>query len=381
MKRRICLLRNKNSRKEIVMDFEQIMQMLKGKTEIKLVKFISDKGPNSCEACLKHHGEIFRLDDPDKPELPIHPNCRCKYELLTQEEVIAYQDDVQKIKTELIKYGNQIALQATQLLAECDKEIKTHTATFAANAVVTALPIVSKTMEVVKSGKVLEEKVSSTVAGVKLNTMVTALQITIAAMQKINQAADIVHKEMEKAGIIEFAREFNSWLNIGEEVKNCLKNLHYNRLALREQQLHVLPKTPEDAIKQGFVKASNFENMYHKNKNQNDNVKYYNNKTGQEIIFDAKGKVVTDIENIGTYNYFSPGNAIDNVLHIFADVLPYHILGNDEKDTTPVINRIFSRADLWRELGREKYDEFIKKNKQNLKSIITQIKKIVPLFE
>lgn len=355
--------------------------MLKGKTEIKLVKFISDKGPNSCEACLKHHGEIFRLDDPDKPELPIHPNCRCKYELLTQEEVIAYQDDVQKIKTELIKYGNQIALQATQLLAECDKEIKTHTATFAANAVVTALPIVSKTMEVVKSGKVLEEKVSSTVASVKLNTMVTALQITIAAMQKINQAADIVHKEMEKAGIIEFAREFNSWLNIGEEVKNCLKNLHYNRLALREQQLHVLPKTPEDAIKQGFVKASNFENMYHKNKNQNDNVKYYNNKTGQEIIFDAKGKVVTDIENIGTYNYFSPGNAIGNVLHIFADVLPYHILGNDEKDTTPVINRIFSRADLWRELGREKYDEFIEKNKQNLKSIIAQIKKIVPLFE
>ena len=74
-------------------------------------------------------------------------------------------------------------------------------------------------------------------------------------------------------------------------------------------------------------------------------------------------------------NYFSPGNAIGNVLHIFADVLPYHIWGNDENDTTPVINRIFSRADLWRELGREKYDEFIEKNKQNLKSIITQIKK------
>jgi hypothetical protein len=62
------------------MGVDQVMQMLNGKTEIKLVKFISDKGPNSCKECLKHHGEIFRLDDPNKPELPIHPNCRCKYE-------------------------------------------------------------------------------------------------------------------------------------------------------------------------------------------------------------------------------------------------------------------------------------------------------------
>ena len=62
------------------MGVDQVMQMLNGKNEIKLVKFISDKGPNSCKECLKHHGEIFRLDDPNKPELPIHPNCRCKYE-------------------------------------------------------------------------------------------------------------------------------------------------------------------------------------------------------------------------------------------------------------------------------------------------------------
>ena len=62
------------------MEFDQIIKMLKGKTEIKLVKFISDKGPNSCEDCLKHHGKIFCIDDSNKPELPIHPNCRCKYE-------------------------------------------------------------------------------------------------------------------------------------------------------------------------------------------------------------------------------------------------------------------------------------------------------------
>ena len=83
--------------REIVMELDQIIQMLKGKTEIKLVKFISDKGPGSCEECLKHHGEVFQLDDPNKPELPIHPNCRCKYELLTPNEVVSYQGEVQKI--------------------------------------------------------------------------------------------------------------------------------------------------------------------------------------------------------------------------------------------------------------------------------------------
>ena len=66
------------------MELDQIMKMLNGKTEIKLVKFVSDKAPNSCEECLKHHGEILQADDPDKAELPIHPSCRCKYELLTQ---------------------------------------------------------------------------------------------------------------------------------------------------------------------------------------------------------------------------------------------------------------------------------------------------------
>ena len=56
------------------------------------------------------------------------------------------------------------------------------------------------------------------------------------------------------------------------------------------QQLWALPPPPEEAIKRGFIKASNFENMYHRHKNQTDNVKYYNKKTGQEIIFDANAQ-------------------------------------------------------------------------------------------
>ena len=81
------------------MELDQIMQMLKGKTEIKLVKFISDKGPNSCEECLKHHGKIFGTDDPDKPKLPIHPNCRCKYEEVISEVKVDEPDSSQIRKT------------------------------------------------------------------------------------------------------------------------------------------------------------------------------------------------------------------------------------------------------------------------------------------
>ena len=76
----LCLPYNHINRKENQMDFDKIMSMLQRKTEPQLVRFVSDKGPNSCKACLEHHGKIFRADAADKPQLPIHPNCRCKYE-------------------------------------------------------------------------------------------------------------------------------------------------------------------------------------------------------------------------------------------------------------------------------------------------------------
>ena len=199
--------------REILMELDQIIQMLNGKTEIKLVKFISDKGPNSCEECLKHHGEVFQLDDSNKPELPIHPHCRCKYELLTPNEVASYQGEVQKIKTQLINYGNRIAAQAVQLLSECEKEIKTHTVTQTSNAVVTAPPAVYQTMKVIEKGKALEEQVSSTVASAKLNTMVTALQIGLWIMKKIDQADKFLQRKIESTGISTALNELKPWLS------------------------------------------------------------------------------------------------------------------------------------------------------------------------
>ena len=60
------------------MDIAHIMQLLTNRTDNILVKFISDKGENTCDVCLKFHGKTFQIDDQEKPELPIHPNCKCK---------------------------------------------------------------------------------------------------------------------------------------------------------------------------------------------------------------------------------------------------------------------------------------------------------------
>ena len=113
------------------------------------------------------------------------------------------------------------------------------------------------------------------------------------------------------------------------------------------QQPWALPQSPEEAIRRGFVRAPDNQNLYHRNKGQKDNVKYHSPETGQEVIFNGQGKIVTDIENIGTYNYFPASSKINNIediintfLHMPFDVIPYYRWGNSENDTTSVGNRI-----------------------------------------
>jgi len=43
------------------------------------VLYVSDNGENTCQDCLDNDGKIFDIDDPELPQLPIHPHCRCKY--------------------------------------------------------------------------------------------------------------------------------------------------------------------------------------------------------------------------------------------------------------------------------------------------------------
>ena len=44
--------------------------------------FVAEKGENCCKKCIAFHGQRFREWDTKRPALPIHPNCKCKYEKL-----------------------------------------------------------------------------------------------------------------------------------------------------------------------------------------------------------------------------------------------------------------------------------------------------------
>ena len=67
------------------MDAEDINRALAEKTEYKMKKylrFISEKSQNTCEECKKYDKMVFTEDDPSKPAIPIHPNCKCHYKTL-----------------------------------------------------------------------------------------------------------------------------------------------------------------------------------------------------------------------------------------------------------------------------------------------------------
>ena len=85
------------------------------------------------------------------------------------------------------------------------------------------------------------------------------------------------------------------------------------------------------------MRAPDSQNVYHQNKGQTGNEKYLHPKTGQEVIFNTHGKIVTDPENIGTKNY---GTNPISINHIIWGILPYYKWGNDEKDTTSLGNRL-----------------------------------------
>ena len=71
--------------KEIDMDILTIMgeiQKIGGgysSDKTKKILYVADTGENTCRECSDNDGKIFDIDDPGLPQLPVHPNCRCKY--------------------------------------------------------------------------------------------------------------------------------------------------------------------------------------------------------------------------------------------------------------------------------------------------------------
>lgn len=41
--------------------------------------FHTEDDDRVCAECEEHDGEEYEVDDPTRPSLPIHPNCRCYF--------------------------------------------------------------------------------------------------------------------------------------------------------------------------------------------------------------------------------------------------------------------------------------------------------------
>ena len=296
------------------MELDNIVGCLKQITAPHLLRFVSEKGENSCEQCKKYHNLIFEENDKNIPKIPIHPNCRCKFEHVKNDELEKIKENIEKLSKQIDYWAKQILSHGNQLLRDVD-------------TIMLKVESVKKSVEFKK-------------LSLKITATVTALQYTITAAEKIKLAEETLRTESSKLQI-----KINSW---SEEVKSlataipdyiaAMKKIHYPRLNDADQQPQNLPQSPEEAIKRGFTKATPNENWYHRGKGQIDNEKYYHKITGQEVVFDKNGKIVTDPENIGTRNYGPIPKSSD---HIWLDVIPYYIWGNSPDDTTPLLRRIW----------------------------------------
>lgn len=63
-----------------IQDVMEKMERRTGKAPAgKHLIFVAETGSNCCRKCQENHGRIFPADDPERPVIPLHPNCRCRY--------------------------------------------------------------------------------------------------------------------------------------------------------------------------------------------------------------------------------------------------------------------------------------------------------------
>jgi hypothetical protein len=68
------------------MDLNELTQKLSDALLPKYWYFVAEKDGDCCEKCRRFDGKVFSDEDPAKPELPIHPNCRCSWRKATIKE-------------------------------------------------------------------------------------------------------------------------------------------------------------------------------------------------------------------------------------------------------------------------------------------------------
>ena len=197
------------------MEIEEIVEYINFITPPRLLRFVSEKGENSCDECQKYHGLIFEENAKDIPQIPIHPNCRCKYEYVSKNDLVSIRKNIENISTLLDNWAEQIRSQGEQLSRDVDNIVL---------------------------------GIKNTKKEIELNVLITSLQYAITAAEKIKLAEDALKKESNKLQIkINFlGAEVKSLATAVPDWISALKKLHYFRLKEFDQRLENLPQSPED---------------------------------------------------------------------------------------------------------------------------------------
>lgn len=111
--------------------------------------------------------------------------------------------------------------------------------------------------------------------------------------------------------------------------------MHYTRNALNRA-----PATINDARANGWQQLKESESVYHQmgigNKN---NAKFVSPNGLMEAVYHEDGSLVTNLKNLGTYNFAPPTAAKDHLLY---DVLPYFVFGNAPNDPTSGFEKLYA---------------------------------------
>ena len=167
--------------------------------------------------------------------------------------------------------------------------------------------------------------------------------------------------------IFKIEQEENKYLLIGMS-----KSIHYGRNKYQEGKIPTLRKELEKVegnkdLEDAYIKIHSnellhnryyfkkrntfyqrlgvFKSMYHGLENE----KFVNMDTGfyvsglYEVVFNVKGELVLNSEDIGTFNFYSPNNGN---AHTMYDVVPYWLWGNSPQDTSKLLDRFGAKGNV-----------------------------------
>lgn len=98
------------------MDLEKIKTELNRISLPQYIKFIAENNSKTCICCQRWNGKIFEKEDSDRPILPLHPNCRCKYQdMPTNEKILNFYEEKKHIVAVLTEKHNILTEQANTL--------------------------------------------------------------------------------------------------------------------------------------------------------------------------------------------------------------------------------------------------------------------------